>query len=82
MDATISLDRSNLWQMIQALSLNADNKLWLGQKLIEEAKKEKSQSVSASKFYGVWEDGDSPDADELAREIKASRRFKDDIIAF
>ena len=43
MDATISLDRSNLWQMIQALSLNADNKLWLGQKLIEEAEKEKSQ---------------------------------------
>ena len=26
--------------MIQAMSLNADNKLWLGEKLIEEARKE------------------------------------------
>ena len=37
MKATISMSRNSLWKMIQAMSLNADNKLWLGEKLIEEA---------------------------------------------
>ena len=37
MKSTISMSRSSLWKMIQAMSLNADNKLWLGEKLIEEA---------------------------------------------
>lgn len=84
MEAAISLDRNHLWQMIQALSLNADNKLWLGKKLIEEAYKEKEKTVSASMFYGVWKDEDFPDidADELVKEIKSSRKFKDDMESF
>lgn len=37
---------------------------------------------SASSFYGVWKDADSMDADSLTKEIRESRRFKDDIEAF
>lgn len=37
-------------------------------------------TISASDFYGVWKDSDfSMNSDELAKEIKASRTFKDDI---
>lgn len=43
MKKTITLDRNHLWQMIQAMSLNADNKMWLGEKLINEARKEKEE---------------------------------------
>ena len=35
MKATISMSRSSLWKMIQAMSLNADNKLWLGGKWLK-----------------------------------------------
>ena len=40
MKTTISMSRNSLWKMIQAMSLDADNKLWLGEKLIEAARKE------------------------------------------
>ena len=45
MKATISMSRNSLWKMIQAMSLNADNKLWLGEKLIEEARKEVAETA-------------------------------------
>lgn len=48
MKKTITLDRNHLWQMIQAMSLNADNKMWLGEKLINEARKEKEEKTSAA----------------------------------
>jgi len=39
--------------------------------------------VSASDFYGVWKDSEfKMDSDELVKEIKASRTFRDDIKAF
>ena len=63
MKATISMSRSSLWKMIQAMSLlwkmiqamslNADNKLWLGEKLIEEARKEVAESAPCQ--YSVEE---------------------------
>ena len=31
MKATISMSRNSLWKMIQTMSLNAGNKLWLGE---------------------------------------------------
>ena len=39
--------------MIQAMSLNADNKLWLGEKLIEEARKEVAENAPCQ--YSVEE---------------------------
>ena len=34
--------------MIQAMSLNADNKMWLGEKLINEARKEKEEKTGVA----------------------------------
>ncbi|WP_304252347.1 hypothetical protein [Parabacteroides gordonii] len=42
----------------------------------------KKKVHSASSFYGVWKDTDSMDVDSLTKEIRESRRFKDDIEAF
>ena len=43
METITSLDRKHLWQLIQALSLNTDNKIWLAQKLINEARVEQEE---------------------------------------
>ena len=48
MKKTITLDRNHLWQMIQAMSLNANNKMWLGEKLINEARKEKEEKTGVA----------------------------------
>ena len=75
--STISLE--GLLALIHGLSLSASNKRWLGEKLIEEARKEtQSAPISASRFYGVWKDEDFPEvsADEMVKEIRESRKFK------
>lgn len=39
--------------------------------------------ISASDFYGVWKDSEfKMDSDELVKEIKSSRIFRNDINAF
>lgn len=83
MKATISLE--GLLALIHGLSLSASNKRWLGEKLIEEARKEtQSAPISASRFYGVWKDEDFPgvSADEMVKEIKESRKFKKESITW
>ena len=80
----ISLD--GLLDLIHAFSLSAGNKRWLGEKLIEEAHAEEAKAahLSAGKFYGVWKDEDYPElsADELVKEIKASRKFRENVMTF
>ena len=57
MKATISLD--GILAFIHSLSLSASNKRWLGEKLLEEARKEEAgEMTSASKFYGAWKEED------------------------
>ena len=72
-----------LLALIHEFSLSANNKRWLAEKLIEEAREEnaKPAHISAGKFYGVWKDEDYPEssADELAKEIRASRKFRKDV---
>jgi len=69
------------WQMLKSLS--DDVKLELITFLCDSMKtNKKTKTVSASRFYGVWKDDDSLDADKMIAEIKASRVFKDDVIAF
>ncbi len=83
MKATVSLD--GLLSFINSLSLSTGNKRWLGEKLIEEARKEETgAAVSASDFYGVWKNEDFPglDADDMIREIKSSRNFDDNVTIF
>jgi hypothetical protein len=82
MKADVSM--KGLLSLIDSFSLSAHNKRWLGERLIEEAKKEEARtSLSASKFYGVWSDADFPElsADKMSEEIKASRKFNDRIKA-
>ena len=71
MKATISLE--GLLALIHGLSLSASNKRWLGEKLIEEARKEtQSTSIPAPEVS----------ADELVKEIKESRKFKKESITW
>ena len=49
------------------------DKRWLGEKLIEEARKEtQSASIPASRFYGVWKDGDFPEVHYLVVGLAGS----------
>lgn len=75
MDATISLD--GILSFINSLSLSANNKQWLGEKLLEEAKQEKAQQSYADFIHslcGSWKD-DPRSAEEIADDIRNSRQF-------
>jgi len=79
----IALNPTNgYWNLLKFLS--DDIKLELIAKLSNSiVSKTKAQKISASRFYGVWDDADfDMSADELVREIKESRSFQDDIEAF
>lgn len=68
------------WNLLKDLS--NEMKLDLIARLSNSMRKEnKTEHVSASRFYGVWND-DCIDADRLVSEVKESRKFKDDITAF
>lgn len=80
MDNALNLPNANsYWNVLKDLSNEAKLELIarLSNSLLN---KEVEKPISASSFYGVWKDEES--ADCLNEEIKASRRFKDDIDAF
>lgn len=79
--ATIS-DSTIYWSMLKNLS--DDVKIELIAKLSNSLLSSKKKEVvpSASHFYGIWKDSEPADADELAKEVRAGRKFKDDIEAF
>lgn len=75
MNAMISLD--GILSFIHALSLNASNKQWLGEKLLEEAKEERAKqdySDFINSMCGAWKD-DSRTAEEIADDIRRARQF-------
>lgn len=80
MDATIS-NTNNYWIVLKDLSneVKLDLIARLSNSLIH---KEEVKPLSAKRFYGVWKDSKPEDADCLAEEVKAARKFKDDIEAF
>ena len=84
MKATISLEA--ILNLINKFSLSANNKRWIAEKLMEEAQKEEVEAVhvSASNFYGIWKDEDYPDLspDKMAKELRASRKFRKEIPTF
>lgn len=81
MDTTASLP-NDYWRLVKDLS--DDMKIELISRLSDSLlrSRRRNQELSASRFYGVWKDDDMADADELAKEIKESRQFKDDVEAF
>ena len=52
--------------------------------LVHKPEEKKAEPVPASRFYGVWKDEDFPgmSADDMVKEIKASRQFKDDVMKY
>lgn len=83
MNTAAKISDSNIyWSMLKNLS--DDVKIELIAKLSNSLLSSKKKEVvsSASHFYGVWKDSEPADADELAKEVRASRKFKDDIEAF
>ena len=77
MKATISLD--GLLAFILSLALSASNKQWLGEKLLEEARLEKTEkSHSYAEFIeslcGAWKNAPRS-ADKITAELRAMRQF-------
>ena len=75
MNAMISLD--GILSFIHALSLNASNKQWLGEKLIEEAKEERAKQSYTdfiNNMCGVWKD-DPRTTEEIVDDIRSARQF-------
>ncbi len=71
----------NYWSLLKGLS--KDVKIELIAKLSNSLVQKAEKHVSASQFYGVWNDSDfDMTSDQLADEIKHSRTFKNDIIPF
>lgn len=70
------------WTLLKYLS--NDVKIELIAKLSNSlVHRSKERPISASRFYGVWSDSDFKiSSDELVAEIKAGRKFKNDIEAF
>lgn len=79
----IALNTSdNYWNILKFLS--NDIKLQLIAKLSNSlVSGTESEKITASRFYGTWRDDDFPmSSDELVKEVKASRKFKNDVEAF
>lgn len=73
---------NNYWNILKFLS--NDIKLQLIAKLSNSLVADtKSEKISASRFYGTWRDEDFPlSSDDMIKEIKASRKFNNDVTAF
>ena len=77
MKATISLE--GIWKFLQSLSLSPNNKEWLGEKLLEEARKEKAENQESYEDFiwsmcGAWKD-DPRTTEEIIKDIRSSHQF-------
>lgn len=74
------------WNLLKDLSdeLKVDLIDRLARSLVHRPDEKKAEPYSASRFYGVWKDEDFPgmSADDMVKEIKASRQFKDDVMTY
>ena len=78
MKATISLD--GIWNFLQSLSLSASNKEWLGEKLLEEARKEKIEKKESYEDFiwsmcGAWNE-DPRTTEKIIEDIRNSQQEK------
>lgn len=77
MRASVSLN--GILSFINSLSLSAGNKQWLGERLLEEARKELAEKSDRTeemldKHFGAWSDDRS--AEEIISDLKASRQSR------
>lgn len=80
MDTVVANDY--YWNMLKGLS--DDRKVDLIDRLAKSLiRKEKTNHDPVASLYGIWKDEeDSLSAEELVKEIRDARTFKDDIEAF
>lgn len=73
------------WDLLKDLSNDRKVDLIdrLVRSLVHKPEEKKAEPVSASRFYGVWKDEDFPgmSADDMVRELREARTFKNDIEA-
>lgn len=78
----IALNETNYyWHLLRNLSDNIKLQLIarLSNSLVEK-QDAKPVKARAARFYGAWKDEDFPmSADDMVKEIKASRHFKNDV---
>ena len=77
METPISMDR--ILSFIHSLSLSTNNKQWLGEKLLEEARQEKSEKEHDYADFiwsmcGAWKD-DPRTTEEITNDIRRARQF-------
>lgn len=73
-------ETNSYWNLLKNLSDNIKLQLIarLSNSLLE--KKVDNKTSNISKFYGAWKDEDFPmSAEEMVKDIKMSRHFKDDM---
>lgn len=65
-----------LWGFLQSLSLTANNKRWLAERLMESAEEQtvitERKKDSYKKSFGIWEN--DPEADLMEQAIKEGRK--------
>ena len=83
MKASISLN--GVLSFINSLSLSAGNKQWLGERLIEEARKDLAASpdyteAMLDRHFGAWKDKRS--AEEIISDLKENRHNRTEPLNF
>ena len=83
MKASVSLN--GILSFINSLSLSAGNKLWLGERLLEEAKQELAETADRTnemldKHFGVWRDNRS--TEEIINDLKTGRKNREQPLNF
>ena len=83
MKASVSLN--GILSFINSLSLSAGNKLWLGERLLEEAKQELAKTADRTnemldKHFDVWRDNRS--TEEIINDLKSGRKNREQPLSF
>lgn len=83
MKASVSLN--GILSFINSLSLSAGNKLWLGERLLEEAKQELAETADRTnemldKHFDVWRDNRS--TEEIINDLKNGRKNREQPLSF
>ena len=71
MKTNVLLNMDSLLSFIHSLSLSANNKRWLAEKLLEETREEAVTKEMLDKHFGKWKDNRS--ADKIIEDMRNAR---------
>lgn len=69
-----AISMNNLWLYLQSLSLSANNKRWLGERLIDSASVAKKKSEKEKKLEALTGSWDNANGDKIAQAIMDGRK--------